>query len=153
MTECNGVLLGIIEALRGDHAAELRRIKAEMAPGFTWPDSGRADDLEAAKADLAEVTAERDELLRRYAHNNTSGRNSYTEMRSKVNRDLKAAEEAAVDLADGAADDATITQEVASPVRGTSHSNKPHRKICYAISRCGRCGRSGCLKRGPSSAG
>ena len=155
LRECNGVLLGAIEALRGDHAAELHRIKAEMAPGFAWPDSGGADELEATKVKLAEVTAERDELLRRYAHHNTSGKNSYTEMRSNVNRDMKAAEEAAVDLADGAAVDGaadgatTTTKEVAAPVRGTSHSNRPHRKIWYAISRCGRCGRSGCLKKGP----
>ena len=114
LTASNQILLDTISIMRADHAVDVARVKAEMAPGFSWPDpdmaqqmSSKLDDAQVEKVKMAqkiakltralnrvtaerdEAIAERDELRGQHANRNTAGKNAYTKRRSRVNKEIK----------------------------------------------------------------
>ena len=93
LTASNQILVDTISIMRADHAVDMARVKAEMAPGFSWPDpdmaqqmSSKLDDTQVEKVKMAqkiawltralnrvtakldEITAERDELGGKHAN-------------------------------------------------------------------------------------
>ena len=114
LTASNQILLDVISTMRADHAVAVARIKAEMAPSFSWPDpdmvqhlSSKLDAVQAdvvkmsqkiawlirerdkANADLEVAMEELIELRGQHANRNTAGTNAYTRRRSKVNKEIK----------------------------------------------------------------
>ena len=172
----NQVLRDALSAVRADHAAGVARIRAEMAPGFSWPDpdstvrlSARLKELRAEMAGMAtkmaKITVERDRaieerdyLRRRHAHHNTAGKSAYTEHRSRVNDDIKKMEaELAAELAgdDAAAEDNPEDNPEDAARRGpapghagSSHSNRPHKKVWHILTECPCCHTRGRLRQG-----
>ncbi len=167
----NQTLRDALGAVRADCAAEVARTKAEMAPGFSWPDrdsavrlSAKLKELRAEMAGmatrLAKTAAERDKaieerdyLRRRHAHHNTSGKNAYTEHRSHVNDEIKKVEaELAAELGAEAAGpgDAGAHPNNAKGRAGAghSHSNKPHKKVWHILEWCPHCHTRGRLRQG-----
>ena len=114
LTASNQIPVDTVSTMLADHAVKTAQIRAEMAPGFSWPDPDMAQQmsfkLDVAQADsvkmaqtIAKLTRERDravaerdeavaelnELRGRHANRNTAGKNSYTRRRSRVNKDLQ----------------------------------------------------------------
>ena len=72
-----------------NHAAQIRRLKEDLAPGFVWPGPDQSAKAARLEAELASVTAERDRLLARYESRNLAKKSGYAETRSNVSRDMK----------------------------------------------------------------
>ena len=166
----NQILRDALGAVRADCAAEVAQTRAEMAPGFSWPDrdsaarlSARLEELRAEMAGmatrLAKTAAERDKaieerdyLRRRHAHHNTSGKNVYAEHRSHVNDEIKKVEaelDAELDAeAAGPGEAGTPPNAEGRAGAGCSHSNKPHKKVWHILDRCPHCRVRGRLRQG-----
>ncbi|MCE2507984.1 MAG: hypothetical protein J4G04_01565, partial [Nitrosopumilaceae archaeon] len=96
---------------------------------------------------------ERDYLRRRHAHHNTAGKSAYTEHRSRVNEDIKKMEAELAADAPEAAGDAAADAARRGPApghAGSSHSNRPHKKVWHILTECTHCHARGRLRQGRS---
>ncbi len=108
LAESNRILLDAVTTMRMEHAAEVQRLRGEMAPvadlwdpsapapagmqrlvgetapGFSWPDPDQSALVERYKTRVEELEAEVRALRRRYEHQNLSGKIEYTRRRSRV---------------------------------------------------------------------
>ena len=65
LTASNQIMQDAISIMQADHAVEVARVKAEMAPGFSWPDpdmaqqmSSKLDDAQVYRVKMAQKTAQ-----------------------------------------------------------------------------------------------
>ncbi len=84
LAESNRILLDAVTTMKIEHAAEMQRLRGEMAPGFSWPDPDQSALVERYKTRVEELEAEARALRRRYEHQNLSGKTEYT--KSKCSR-------------------------------------------------------------------
>ena len=50
LAESNRILLDAVTTMKMEHAAEMRRLRGEMAPGFSWPDPDQSALVERYSA-------------------------------------------------------------------------------------------------------
>ena len=122
--------------MKMEHAAEMQRLRGEMAPGFSWPDPDQSALVERYKTRVEELEAEVRALRPRYEHQNLSGKTEYTRKRSRVSEDM------AREAGDAAEEDGAGSSKKTGPPAGhtgCSHSNKPVRKVWHVFTRCASC--------------
>ena len=136
LAESNRILLDAVTTMKMEHAAEMQRLRGEMAPGFSWPDPDQSALVERYKTRVEELEAEVRALRLRYEHQNLSGKTEYTRKRSRVSEDM------AREAGDAAEEGAGSSKKTGPPAghKGCSHSNKPVRKVWYVFTRCANCG-------------
>ena len=137
LAESNRILLDAVTTMRMEHAAEVQRLRGEMAPGFSWPDPDLSALVERHRARVEELEAEARALRRRYEHQNLSGKTEYTRRRSRVSEDM------AREAGDAAGEDGAGPSKKTGPPAGhtgCSHSNRPVRKVWHVFARCANCG-------------
>ena len=70
LTASNQILLDVISTMRADHAVAVARIKAEMVPGFSWPDPDRvrhlSSKLDAVQVDMVKMAQKIAKLTRKH---------------------------------------------------------------------------------------
>ena len=140
LVESNRILLDAVTTMKMEHAAEMQRLRGEMAPGFSWPDSDQSALVERYKTRVEELEAEAGALKRRYEHQNLSGKTGYARKRSRVNEGM------AWEAGDAAEEDGAGASKKTGPPAGhagCSHSNKPVRKVWHVFTRCANCGGGG----------
>ena len=133
----NRILLDAVTTMKTEHAAEMQRLRGEMALGFSWPDPYQSALVERYKTRVGELEAEARALKRRYEHQNLSGKTEYTRKRSRVSEDM------AREAGDAAEEDEEGSSKKTGPPAGhtgCSHSNKPVRKVWHVFARCANCG-------------
>ena len=89
LTESAQIMQDAMKFMEMNHAAQIRRLKEDLVPGFVWPDRDRYAKAARLEAELASVTAERDRLLARYESRNLAKKSGYAETGSNVSRDMK----------------------------------------------------------------
>ena len=66
LAESNRILLDAVATMNMEHAAEMQRLRGEMAPGFSWPDPDQSALVERYKTRVEELETEVRALKRRY---------------------------------------------------------------------------------------
>ena len=133
----NRILPDAVTTMKMEHAAEVQRLRGEMAPGFSWPDPDQSAPVERYKTRVEELEAEARALRLRYEHQNLSGKTEYTRRRSRVSEDM------AREAGDAAGEDGAGPPKKTGPPAGhtgCSHSNKPVRKVWHVFTKCANCG-------------
>ena len=136
LAESNRILLDAVTTMKMEHAAEMQRLRGEMAPGFSWLDPDQSALVERYKTRVEELEAEVRALKQRYEHQNLSGKTEYTRKRSRVSENM------ARETGDAAEEGAGSSKRIDPPAghKGCSHSNKPVRKVWHVFARCANCG-------------
>ena len=136
LAESNRILLDAVTTMRMEHAAEMQRLRGEMAPGFSWPDPDQSALVERYKTRVEELEAEARAPRRRHGHQNLSRKTRYARKRSRVSEDM------AREAGDAAGEDGAGSPKKTGPPAGhtgCSHSNKPVRKVWHVFTRCANC--------------
>ena len=125
LAESNRILLDAVTTMKMEHAAEVQRLKGEMAPDFSWPDPDQSALVERYRTLVGELEAEARALKRRYGHQNLSGKTGYTRKRSRMSVDM------AREAGDAAEEGVGPSKKIGPPAghKGCSHSNRPVRKV------------------------
>ena len=136
LVESNRILLDAVTITKMEHAAEVQRLRGEMALGFSWPDPDQSALVERYKTRVEGLEVEVGALRQRYEHQNLSGKTEYTGKRSRVSEDM------AREARDAAEEGAGSSKKTSPPAghKGCSHSNKPARKVWHVFTRCANCG-------------
>ena len=137
LAESNRILLDVVTTMKMEHAAEMQRLRGEMAPGFSWLDPDQSALVERYKTRVEELEAEVRALKRRYEHQNLSGNTECTRKRSRVSEDT------VQEAGDAAGEDGVGSSKKTGPLaghKGCSHSNKPVRKVWHVFAGCANCG-------------
>ena len=126
LTELVREMRDAMKSMETEHAAEMRRLKGDLVPGFSWPDRDRSAKAAKLEAEPASVTAERDRLQARCESRNLTKRPGCAETGSNANGDMKGeleglpayetAAEALVDFGD------QITKIYHQGARATQHT-------------------------------